>query len=312
MKRVMIVVVAGLSLAALMAASPVFAEKQLKVVCTLTDLAWLAEQVGGDEVQVSALCPGEFDPHFLPAKPSLARRLGKADLLCYSGLELEIGWLPVLLEKARNRKLRPGEPGELDCSHALKNILDVPAGQVSRAQGDVHPQGNPHYLLDPRNGILVVHLIADRMARLRPEAAEKFQQRAERVATELEARIVVWEQQAAGLRGRSVVQYHQQWEYLVDWLGLTILGDVEHRPGIAPSPRHVSELVRQAKGADVELLLAAPWNHLDAAGKAAKRMSVRLVVLPPGVDSLPRTTSYLELFDRIIADLVSGPGGSDG
>ena len=297
--------------AALLVAGSAAAEKPLKVVCTLTDLAWLAEQVGGADVEVLALCPGEYDPHFLPAKPSLARRLGKADLLCYSGLELESGWLPVLLDKARNRKLRPGEPGELDCSRAVARILEIPTGTVSRAQGDVHPQGNPHYLLDPRNGVMVAGLMAETMARLRPEAADRFQRRADDLAVELENRIAVWEARTASLQGRPLVQYHQQWEYLIDWLGLEILGDVEHRPGIAPSPRHVSELVAQAKKAKVELLLAAPWNHLDAAGRAADRMSARLTVLPPAVGSLPETSSYVAMFDRIIDDLLAGRGGVD-
>ncbi len=114
----------------------------LNVVCTTTDLGWLATEVGGDQVSVTVLCPGERDPHFLPAKPSLARKLGKADLLCYNGLELEVGWLPVLLEKARNPRVGPGQPGDLDCAQALEHILEVPEGEVSRAQGDVHPDGN--------------------------------------------------------------------------------------------------------------------------------------------------------------------------
>ncbi len=306
MKRMILMIVAALLLA-----GSAGAEKPLKVVCTLTDLAWLAAEVGGQDVEVSALCPGEYDPHFLPAKPSLARRLGKADLLCYSGLELEVGWLPVLLDKARNRKLRPGEPGELDCSEALEQVLDLPTGGISRAQGDVHPQGNPHYLLDPRNGVLVARLMADRMARLRPEAAGRFNDRAEKCTKDLQNRIGAWEKQAVSLRGGTVVQYHQQWEYLTEWLGLKILGDVEHRPGITPSPRHVSELVVRSREAKVELLIAAPWNHLDAAGKAAGRMSARLVVLPPAVEALPGVPGYVEMFDRIIQDLLLGEGGAD-
>lgn len=298
--------------AACLLSGSALAGQTLNVVCTLTDLAWLAERVGGDDVTVATLCPGEYDPHFLPARPSLARRVGKADLLCYNGLELEIGWLPVLIEKARNRKLRPGERGDLDCSRALQEILDVPSGPLSRAQGDVHPQGNPHYLLNPRNGVSVARLMAERMGELRPEAADRFHARAAQLADELAGRIEGWEREAGGLRGSTVVQYHQQWEYLAQWLGLSILGDVEHRPGIAPSPRHVSELVDQARKAEVSMVLAAPWNHLDAAAAAARRMSARLVVLPPGVGSLPQATGYIEMFDRIIADLLRGSGESDG
>ncbi|MBU8871771.1 MAG: zinc ABC transporter substrate-binding protein [Gemmatimonadales bacterium] len=307
MKRMILMIILALLLA-----GSAGAEKPLRVVCTLTDLAWLAEQVGGQDAEVVALCPGEYDPHFLPAKPSFARRLGKADLLCYSGLELEVGWLPVLMDKARNRKLHPGGLGELDCSQALERVLDIPTGGISRAQGDVHPEGNPHYLLNPHNGVLVMRLMAERMAVLRPKAADGFRDRAEVAVVDLQKRIKAWEKRSASLRGQPVVQYHQQWEYLADWLGLKILGDVEHRPGIAPSPRHVSKLATQARKANVELLLAAPWNHLDAAGKAAGRMSARLVVLPPAVGALSGVSGYGEMFDRIIEDLLLGKGGNDG
>ena len=280
----------------------------LKVVCTLTDLGWLAERVGGDEVEVTVLCPGEYDPHFLPAKPSLARKLGKADLLCYSGLELEIGWLPVLLDKARNPRVRPGQAGELDCSLALEHILEVPVGAVSRAQGDVHPQGNPHYLLDPRNGILVARLMAARFAQLRPESADAFDRRAEQLAVELDQRAAAWYAQAEVVRARPLVHYTKQWEYLADWLGLELLGAVEHRPGISPSPRHVEELVHRAIVEGVRELIAAPWNHLDAARKAASRMDAALVILPAAVGSVDEATGYPEMFDVILTRLVAAAG----
>jgi len=275
----------------------------MKVVCTTSDLGWLATEVGGDRVEVSVLCPGERDPHFLPAKPSLARKLGKADLLCYNGLELEVGWLPVLLEKARNPQVRPGQPGDLDCAGALEKVLEVPVGEVSRAQGDVHPEGNPHYLLDPRNGLLVARLMAERMAAMLSDEADNFFLRAEQLEADLEPRIKGWQEQADALRIRPLVVYTKQWEYLADWLGLDILGAVEHRPGISPSPRHVDELVGQAEQAGVRELVAAPWNHLDVAEKAAARMNVALVILPAAVDSREGAESYPALFDIILADL---------
>jgi len=254
------------------------------------------------------LCPGEYDPHFLPAKPSLARKLGKADLLCYSGLELEIGWLPLLIDKARNPRVRPGQLGELDCSLALVHILEVPAGAVSRAQGDVHPQGNPHYLLDPRNGILVARFMAERLAQLRPESADAFDRRAEQLAEELERRVTAWYAQAEVVRAQPLVHYTKQWEYLADWLGLDLLGAVEHRPGISPSPRHVDELVARSRAAGVRELIAAPWNHLDMARKAAERMDAVLVILPAAVGSVDGVAGYPEMFDVILARLTAGAG----
>lgn len=306
MKRCLPVMIA----AALIAAAAAVAAEPMQVVCTLTDLGWLAARVGGPDVEVQVLCPGEYDPHFLPARPSLARKLSRADLLCCNGLDLEVGWLPVLLDKARNTRLRPGSKGMLDCSEAVPGILEIPTGEVTRAQGDVHPGGNPHYLLDPRNGVLVARLMAARMGELRPESAADFAVRVEALAADFATRQAAWEAAAAPLRGRPVVQYHQQWEYLADWLGLTILGDVEHRPGIAPSPRHVSELADAARTAGVRLVLAAPWNHLDAAAGAAERMQAALVVLPAAVGSRPGATDYPALFDVILEDLLRGQEGA--
>ncbi|MFN2372143.1 MAG: metal ABC transporter substrate-binding protein [Candidatus Krumholzibacteriia bacterium] len=298
----------ALTFCAMLGAGAAPGAEPLQVVCTLTDLGWLAGQVGGDDAEVAVLCPGEYDPHFLPARPSLARSLGKADLLCYNGLDLEVGWLPVLLDKARNPRVRDGQPGCLDCSGALATVLEVPSGPVSRAQGDVHPQGNPHYLLDPRNGLRVAALMAERMGELRPEAADRFRRRAADLAAALEPRIAAWHAAAAPVRAHPLVHYSKQWEYLADWLGLRLLGAVEHRPGIAPSPRHVEELTARARTAGVTELVAAPWNHLDAGARAAERMGAVLVVLPAAVGSQPGTDGYPEMFDVIVARLVAAAG----
>jgi len=288
---------------------PALADDRLEVVCTVTDLGWLATEVGGDMVEVTVLCPGPRDPHFLPAKPSLARKLGRADLLCYTGLELEVGWLPVLMDKARNPRVRPGKPGDLDCSRALETILEVPTGTVSRAQGDVHPQGNPHYLLDPRNGVRVARLMAERMAALRPAQAAAFRRRADDLAAALATRIAAWHEQASSVAAHPLVIHTKQWEYLADWLGLDLMGAVENRPGISPSPRHVDQLVDQARSRGVHLLIAAPWNHLDVARKAAERMDATLVILPAAVQALPAATGYVAMFDAIMAELTNPTGG---
>lgn len=271
----------------------------LEVVATLSDLGWLAERVGGEDVEVTVLCPGYQDPHYLPAKPSLARKLGKADLLVYNGLELEIGWLPLLIEAARNPRIQPGNRGELDCSLALTAILEVPTGPVDRSQGDIHPLGNPHYLLDPRNGLAVAELLADRLAELAPEAEPRFRVRAEELASELAARLPVWEAQVASLVDCPVVVYHQHWEYLLAWLGLTKLDAIEHRPGISPSPRHVEGLIRRGRQQSCTEVIAAPWDHLDVARRAADRMDAPLLVLPGAVDAEEEVDGYLALFDEI-------------
>ncbi len=291
-----LVLLAGLATALPAVAKPV-------VVCTLADLGWIAQQVAGDDAEVESLCPGEQDPHFLPAKPSLARKVGRADLLVYNGLELEVGWLPVLVDKARNPRIKPGSPGDLDCSQVVMRVLEVPTGPVSRAEGDVHALGNPHYTLDPRHGASIARLLGERLATLDPPAASRYRERAEALAASIEAHLAAWEAAAAPARATPIVVYHKQWEYLADWLGLTILGAVEHRSGISPSPKHVDELVDQAKAAGVRELISAPWNHRDVARKAAEKMGATLLELPPAVGAQAEATDYLTLFDVITRKL---------
>lgn len=291
-----LVLLAGLTVALPATAKPV-------VVCTLADLGWLAQQVAGDDAEVEFLCPGDQDPHFLPAKPSLARKVGRADLLVYNGLELEVGWLPVLVDKARNPRIKPGSPGDLDCSQVVERVLEIPAGPVSRAEGDVHALGNPHYTLDPRNGARIARLLGERLAALDPPAAQRYRERATALAALIETRLAGWQATAAAARDKPIVVYHKQWEYLADWLGLTILGAVEHRSGISPSPKHVDELVAQAKAAGVKELISAPWNHRDVARKAAEKMGATPLELPPAVGAQPAASDYLALFDVITRKL---------
>nr|MEE4267672.1 metal ABC transporter substrate-binding protein [Candidatus Krumholzibacteria bacterium] len=286
---------------------PVTAQAKLKVVATLEDLGWIAQQVGGPEVEVQVLCPGHRDPHSMPAKPSLARKLGKADLLIYNGLELEVGWLPVLVDAARNPHIKAGQLGELNCSLALVHdeVVDVPQGEVDRSGGDIHPLGNPHYTLDPRLGMKIGHLIAHRLADLDPERAEDYAHRADDLDHQILDRVEAWEKRVADLQLDGVIVYHQQWEYLAHWLELEILAVVENRPGIAPSPRHVEDVIQRGRAAGRIALLAATWDHKDGANHVARKVPCPLVVVPAssGTDEAP---GYLDLFERIVAGLESG------
>ena len=204
------------------------AKADLRVVTTTTDLAAIVEIVGGDHVEVEALCRGYQDPHYLEAKPSHMTRLRRADLLVYVGLELEVGWLPLLVDGSRNPQLRSGSPGHLNASENL-HIRNIPTGPVSRSQGDVHPLGNPYYWLNPRNQVVIARAIADRLAELDPERAGDFE--ANRAAFEqrmLES-IEAWERRLVGWKGQQIVCYHQQWEYLLSWLGIEVLDYIERR-----------------------------------------------------------------------------------
>ena len=284
--------------------APAVASAELKVVATLSDLGWIAERVGGEDVKVSVLCPGHQDPHYLPAKPSLTRKLRKADLLVYNGLELEVGWLPLLIKTARNNKVKAGARGELDCSLAVENVLDKPTGPVDRAQGDIHPNGNPHYLLDPRLGVAVGRLIAERMAELDPGAADRYRARAEAFADEIEARLPAWEESVRAATSCPVIVYHQHWEYLLHWLGLENIGSIEHRPGISPSPQHVEEIIDLGRLQSCVYVIAAAWDNRKIAERAAERMGAPMALLPGALGGVEESTDYFTHFDVICARLA--------
>jgi len=285
---------------------------ELRVVTTLSDLARIAEAVGGDDVKVEALCPGNRDPHYLPAKPSLARKLSKADLLCYNGLELEIGWLPLLIDKARNPRVRPGSRGDLDCSRALGHVLDVPAGQVDRAHGDIHPLGNPHYTIDPRNAASIAQLMAVRMGELDLPNADAYTARAGRFVAEIERRLPGWRDNVAAANDLPVIIYHQHWNYLTTWLGFVVVGEVEHRPGISPSPRHVQHVIDKGRSLDRVFIIAAQWDHLDVAREVAERMGAPLAVLPGYSGAQDGTDDYFDFIDRICERLQAAAAVAGG
>ena len=285
--------------------SPDVAEAGLRVVATTSDLGDLARLVGGDDVEVSVLCPGSTDPHYLSAKPSLARKLGKADLLVYNGLELEIGWLPRLIRKARNPKVRPGGDGELDCSSALTEVLGVPHDHVDRGHGDIHAQGNPHYTLDPRAMVRVARHMAARMGELDPDHAAAHAARADSFARVIRGRLAGWEADIAPARAGHVLLYHQTWAYLVHWLGLDVYGEIEHRPGITPSPRHVQEMIDRGRELGDVIVVAATWSHIDVARRAAHRMGAPLAVLPASTGAVDGVDSYLHLIDAIVKGLAT-------
>ena len=276
----------------------------LKVVTTLPDLAWLAQTLGGDRLTAKSICSGYQDPHYLEAKPSYARDLREADLLVFSGLELEVGWLPKLLEAARNPALRPGSPRLFEASSAVKHILEVPQGGVDRSQGDIHPFGNPHFLLDPRNMLLVADGLAARLTQLDPAGASTYQSGLSNLHATLEPKIAEWEKQAASLRGAPVVGFHKQWEYLADWLGLDLAGYIEDRPGIPPSPKHLSELIDMMKARKVKTVLVAPFNDVKAAEEVASRAGVKAAVLPASVGGVDSTGTYITLMDAIVSRLL--------
>ena len=289
---------------AVAAAAPAVAAGKLAIVTTTEDLAALAREVGGDRVGVEALARGYQDPHFVEPKPSFILKLNKADLLIAIGRDLEIGWLPPLITQSRNAKLQPGAAGYLDASLAA-TVLEVPTGQVTRAMGDVHPTGNPHYWLDPGNGRRVAQAIRAKLSELSPADAAYFAERFasfDRRLAEAEKR---WDGLMAPLKGLKVVTYHRSWANIVDRFGLDVIGYVEPRPGIPPSPGHTIDLMAEMKRLNVKILLVEPYFDLKTPQSIARETGARVVVLPPSVGGEKEITDYISLFDYDLKLLVS-------
>jgi len=292
----------ALLFAALLPAGRARAEP-IRVVTTLETFADLARGVGGARVSVQSLARGYQDPHFVEAKPSLLVPLARADLLVYAGLDLEIGWLPPLVQGSRNARIQPGSQGHLDASTAI-TALDVPVGKVDRAQGDIHPRGNPHYWLTPVNALKVAKAIATRLRAIDPAHGADYDANLQRVGAVFKAKAPAWERQAIPLRGMKVVSYHKSWTYLSAWLGLREIGYVELKPGIAPDPKHLAELILEMKAQGARALLIESFYNRSIASQVAEGAGAKLVVLPSDVGATPSITSYLDLVDAVLDTLA--------
>ena len=336
--RLSALAVLSLSLAAGALAEP------LRVVTSVPDLADLVRVVGGEEVEVESLVRGPQDAHFMDPRPTFVRRLHDADLYVEMGMQLEIGWSPVLLQSARNPKIRPGGEGYVDASLAIAP-LEVPTGTVTRAAGDVHAYGNPHYLSDPLNGLRVARLLRDRLSAARPAAAAGFASRTaafeqallgrlvgpelaarfpadEIVAAVEQDRLESWLQGKGGAaalggwlarlsnaRGVAVVQDHRLWPYFTHRFGLRPVAELEPLPGIAPTTSHLTEVVALVKSQQVRLLIASPYFDPRHARTVADLTGIPVVTLAHQVGALPGADDYLSTVDlnvRRVGEVLGG------
>ena len=287
----------------LLAAPIAGAEDKLTVITTTEDLASIAREVGGDRITVESIARGYQDPHFVEAKPSFILKLQKADILVAVGRDLEIGWLPPLIQQSRNAKVQVGGSGYVDASLKAR-ILEIPQGQITRAEGDVHPLGNPHYWLDPENGKLVAKEIADKLSQLRPGDRAFFEQR----LTDFTARVAEaekrWESTMAPYKGTKVVTYHRSFPNFAERFGLDVIGYVEPRPGIPPSPQHTLDLINDMKRQNVKLVLVEPYFDLKTPNSIGRATGAEVLVMPPSVGGVKEVTDYFKLFDYDINLLV--------
>lgn len=298
-------ILAGIMFVAL--ASSGVAEAALNVVTTTEDLAALTREVGGDRATVESIARGYQDPHFVEPKPSFILKLNRADLLVLVGRDMEIGWLPPLITQSRNPRIQPGADGYLDASLTAK-ILEIPTGQITRAMGDVHPLGNPHYWLDPTNGRRIAQAIQKRLADRSPGDASYFAQRYaefDRRLTEAEKR---WDAMMAPYRGTRIVTYHRSWPNFSERFGLDVVGYVEPRPGIPPSPSHTLELIREMKRQQIKIIMMEPYFDQKTPDSVARATGAQVLVMLPSVGGEKSVTDFFKLFDHNLNLLVNALG----
>ncbi|HEX3319588.1 MAG TPA: metal ABC transporter substrate-binding protein [Terriglobales bacterium] len=291
-----------LALVLCLAGLPAYAKK-LSVVTSTTDMAALAQEVGGDNVSVESIARGYQDPHFVEAKPSFLLRLRQADLLIVVGLQLEIGWLPPLITQSGNPKVQAGAAGYLDASQ-FAEILDVPTGPVTRAMGDVHPLGNPHYWLDPANGRRIAKGIASKFAEMDPPNASYYQQRFQDFDKRLSAAEQKWDAAMKPFKGRKVVTYHNSLPNFAHHFGLNVIGYVEPRPGIPPTPSHTIELIGQMKRENCKIIMVEPYFDRKTPDSIARETGGAVVEYLPSVGGEKDVTDYFKLFDYDIGLLM--------
>jgi len=279
----------------------------LNVVATTPDLASIAREIGGAKVEITTLARPTEDPHFVEPKPSFVVKLNRADALIEGGAELELGWLPPLLEGARNPKLAAGQPGRIVCHQGLQ-LLGVPE-KADRSQGDLHALGNPHYATDPLNGRRIAQTIAEAFCRLDPASAEFYRANLSRFQAALDAKTQEWQKLLEPFRGRHVITYHDYWPYFAARFGLRMDIFLEPKPGIPPTPAHLTEVVKQMKDAGIRVVVAQPYVSRRSAETVARLTGATVLDLPaqPGGKEAER---YLDWLDLVVRSLAKALGNS--
>ena len=279
------------------------AHAKLNVVATTSDLGAIAREIGKDKVEVTSLAKPTEDPHFVDAKPSFIVKLNKADMLIDGGLQLEIGWLPNLVVGARNQKILTGEKGYLIASAGVP-IIEVPTS-VDRAMGDVHPLGNPHFMLDPINGKVVAAHICDRLCQIDPANCNYYKDNLKDFTKRLDQKFSEWQKALEPFRGTKIVTYHKTFPYFADRFNLNVVGSLEPKPGIPPSPTHINSLIPMMKNEGVKLILIEPFREHKTPEFAASQTGAKIVVFPIMVGGQKETDDYLSIFDYTIDQIVS-------
>lgn len=288
----------------LLALLPGVAHAKLNVVAATTDFGSIAQEIGGDKIELVTLAKPTEDPHFVDAKPSFVVKLNRADALIEGGAELEIGWLPPLVNGARNGKILSDAPGHVILSRGIR-LLEVPTGPVDRSMGDVHPLGNPHYSLDPANGKMMANILAETFGRLDAANAAYFQGNLQRFNERLDKKIAEWTKLMEPYRGTKVVTYHKSFTYFLERFGLELAGTIEPKPGIEPSPSYLNALIPRLKAAGAKLVLIEPFRPRKTPEYVAQAVGAKLLLVPDAVNGNEKVKDYFSLFDYDVDQIAA-------
>ena len=280
------------------------ANAQIKVVATTPDLASLAREIGGNAVSVMALAKPTEDPHFVDAKPSHIVTLNRADVLIDGGAELELRWLPPLLESSRNPKIAAGAPGRVVASTGIR-MLEIPSS-FDRSKGDVHSLGNPHFLVDPLDAKIVAKNIADHFSRVDPKSASIYAANLAKFNSAVDAKTAQWTSALAPYKGAKIVTYHKDFLYFATRFGLTIVDELEPKPGIAPSPAHLASVIGTMKSQGVKVVLVQPYQNRRTAETVARQTGATVLDMPEQPGAKSNTPTYITMMDNLVNTLVAG------
>jgi zinc/manganese transport system substrate-binding protein len=292
------------ALAAGLSCPPARAAEKIRVVTTTTDLKALTEAVGGDLVEVDALARGNQNAHDLEIRPSLMVKVRRAELLIMNGLELD-GWAEVVVQGANNPKVIPGAPGRVDASEGIL-VLEVPHSRVDRSMGDVHPVGNPHYTVDPGMAPAITANVLQGLARIAPQHRATFERNRQDFLRRLDQAMARWSAILAPFKGAKVIVDHNMWPYFLTRFGLVQAGSVEERPGIPPTPGHLTKLIAQIREERIKVILTVPWGDRQLAERVAQETGARTVLVASAVGAVKGTDTYLDAIDYNVKALVQG------
>ena len=282
------------------------AAAQLRVVATTPDLASVAREIGGDKVNVAALAKPTEDPHFVDAKPSFIVTLNRADALVEGGAELELGWLPPLLENSRNSKIGAGAPGRVVASEGIR-LLEIPTS-FDRSKGDIHSLGNPHFMIDPVDAKVVARNVATHFAALDRKNASVYNANLAKFNSRMDAKLADWQKQLAPYRGAKIVTYHRDFVYFAQRFGLSIVDELEPKPGIAPSPAHLAKVIGEMRANNVKVILVQPFQNRKTAETVARQTGATVIDAPQQPGAASNTASYFDNMDNLVRSISTALG----